>query len=59
VDLQVVWEPVNGLWVEGLYRYESIRYPDGIGYFSTSFLLPVFWTDTKNNYASLNVRLEL
>jgi hypothetical protein len=59
VDLQVVWEPVNGLWVEGLYRYESIRYPEGIGYFSTSFLLPVFWTDTKNNYASLNVRLEL
>jgi hypothetical protein len=58
-DLQVVWEPVNGLWVEAAYRYESLRYPGGIQYFTVDGTLPAPWADSKNHFASLNVRCVL
>jgi hypothetical protein len=58
-DLQVVWEPMNGLWIDGLYRFESIRFPNGIPYFTIDGSLPPGWTDSKDHYASLTIRMEL
>lgn len=58
-DLQVVWEPLNGLWLEGLYRFVSVQYPDGIPYFTLDGSVPTGWSDGKDHYGSLNVRMEL
>lgn len=58
-DIQVVWEPMNGLWVEGLYRYLSVRYPQGIPYYTIDGSVPPGWSDGKDHYGSLNVRMEL
>lgn len=58
-DLRVVWEPMNGLWVEGLYRYDSLLFPDSIPYFNVDGTIPGNWADSKNHFASVNIRCEL
>ena len=59
VDVRAVWEPMNGVWFEGSYRFESLRYPEGLQYFNLEGTLPAPWADTKNHWASLNVRCVL
>lgn len=56
---RVLWEPMNGIWLEGLYRFEQVRYPDGIPYFTVSGGIPDEWTDSNDTFGSMTVRIEL
>ena len=58
-DVEAVWEPMNGLWIEGLYRFESIRFPYGLHFFTLDGSLPAGWADTRDHYGSLTIRMEL
>lgn len=59
LDLSVRWEPMNGVWWEGLYRQETVTYPRGIPYFTLDGTVPSGWSDATYHYGSMTLRMEL
>ena len=59
LDLSVRWEPMNGVWCEGLYRQETVTYPRGIPYFTLDGSVPSGWSDATYHYGSMTLRMEL